>query len=412
MPAEAVKLLSDRVKVGQIYRSLPAIIETYGEELTNSSRMVTPSPSLGLAFMRWVRKRLMRVLNGHYKLGISILILPSGTFLYLICVRSWSRRYENEAPCGKAINEYLGTWCHHAAYLSRKSLTGVEANKVPRETIFLTSKLKSLRSYSKTLSDLRASLKRTGVPYFDLYLLHSAIGGPEVRKECWRACVDAQKEGLVKSIGVSNWGTKHIQELLDAGSVLPVVNQIDLHPFMRHPDIVKICQDNGILLEVSLLWKIDWKSWRQAWGPLARAMRFDHPSIQKVAKAQGKSQAQIFLRWGLQHVRWHFAFPSLTELISRDTSSSPNQSRKRGSLVIPRSLTLSSLAKRWRRYVNIITGTRNGLTNSWTVWMNTSSPIGMLSIAHSSLKLAVVIAYMYTTKLNLSWQKVVRRLVS
>jgi hypothetical protein len=52
MPAEAVKLLSDRVKVGQIYRSLPAIIETYGEELTNSSRMVTPSPSLGLAFMR------------------------------------------------------------------------------------------------------------------------------------------------------------------------------------------------------------------------------------------------------------------------------------------------------------------------------------------------------------------------
>jgi diketogulonate reductase-like aldo/keto reductase len=58
---------------------------------------------------------------------------------------------------------------------------------------------------------------------------------------------------LVKSIGVSNWGTKHIQELLDAGSVLPVVNQIDLHPFMRHPDIVKICQDNGILLEVSLL---------------------------------------------------------------------------------------------------------------------------------------------------------------
>ena len=136
---------------------------------------------------------------------------------------------------------------------TRSSLTRIEANKVPRETIFLTSKLKSLRSYDKTLSDLRASLKRTGVPYFDLYLLHSAIGGPEVRKECWRACVDAQKEGLVKSIGVSNWGTKHIQELLDAGSVLPVVNQIDLHPFMRHPDIVKICQDNGILLEVSIV---------------------------------------------------------------------------------------------------------------------------------------------------------------
>jgi diketogulonate reductase-like aldo/keto reductase len=126
-----------------------------------------------------------------------------------------------------------------------------ETQNVPRESIFLTSKLKDLRDYKHTLSDLRASLKRTGVAYFDMYLLHSAIGGPQVRKECWRACVQAQKEGLVKSIGVSNWGTKHIQELIDNGSVLPVVNQIDLHPFMRHPDIVKICQDNGILLEVS-----------------------------------------------------------------------------------------------------------------------------------------------------------------
>jgi diketogulonate reductase-like aldo/keto reductase len=127
----------------------------------------------------------------------------------------------------------------------------IEANNVPRESLFLTSKLKDLKSYDQTLKDLRGSLKRTGVPYFDMYLLHSAIGGPKIRKECWRACVDAQKEGLVKSVGVSNWGTKHIQELLNAGSVLPAVNQIDLHPFMRHPDIVKICQDNGILLEVS-----------------------------------------------------------------------------------------------------------------------------------------------------------------
>lgn len=131
-----------------------------------------------------------------------------------------------------------------------QSLIRPEANNVPRESIFLTSKLKDLRSYDRTLSDLKASLKRTGVPHFDMYLLHSAIGGPQVRKECWRACIQAQKEGLVKSIGVSNWGTKHIQELLDNGSVLPAVNQIDLHPFMRHPDIVKICRDNGIMLEV------------------------------------------------------------------------------------------------------------------------------------------------------------------
>jgi len=190
----------------------------------------------------------MRVLNGHYKLGISILILPSGTFSYMSGADGIGTR--TKLPVGRRLMNTSVRDVIKMDIFTRISLTGVEANKVPRDTIFLTSKLKSLRSYSKTLSDLRASLKRTGVPYFDLYLLHSAIGGPEVRRECWRACVDAQKEGLVKSIGVSNWGTKHIQELLDAGSVLPVVNQIDLHPFMRHPDIVKICQDNGILLEV------------------------------------------------------------------------------------------------------------------------------------------------------------------
>jgi hypothetical protein len=99
-----------------------------------------------------------------------------------------------------------------------------------------------------------------------------------------------------------------------------------------------------------------------------------------------------------------------TELTCRDISSSPSQSRKRGSSVIPRSLTLSSPPRRWRRFVYFITGTSDTLTNSWTVWTNTSSPTGMWSIAHSSLRLAVIIAYMYTTKLNLSWQKVVRRL--
>ena len=80
---------------------------------------------------------------------------------------------------------------------------GVEATGTEREEVFLTSKLKHNRSYDRALVDLRASLKRARLEYFDLYLMHSAMGGPAVRKEVWRALVDAQKEGLVKSIGVS-----------------------------------------------------------------------------------------------------------------------------------------------------------------------------------------------------------------
>ncbi|KAK1923450.1 putative aldo-keto reductase [Papiliotrema laurentii] len=177
--------------------------------------------------------------------------------------------YENEKECGRALNEWL------------------KSTGTPRDQVYLTSKLRDNRTYDRALTDLRKSLKRAQVEYFDLYLMHSAIGGPQVRKDVWRALVDAKQQGLVKSIGVSNWGTKHIQELLDNGSELPVVNQIDLHPFMRHPDIVEICEKNHIVLE--------------AWGPLARAQRFDHPSIVKVAKKHNKDQAQIFLRWGLQH---------------------------------------------------------------------------------------------------------------
>ena len=80
--------------------------------------------------------------------------------------------------------------------------------------------------------------------------MHSAIGGPKVRQEVWRALCDAQKEGLAKSIGVSNFGTRHIQEMVDQGVPLPVVNQVDLHPFMRHEDIVEICEKHHIILEV------------------------------------------------------------------------------------------------------------------------------------------------------------------
>ncbi|KAL7425260.1 hypothetical protein Q5752_000948 [Cryptotrichosporon argae] len=177
--------------------------------------------------------------------------------------------YENEAPVGKAINDFCAE-------------TGT-----PRADIFLTSKLMHNETYERTLRDLKTSLRKAGVDRFDLYLMHSAIGGPQIRKEVWRALVDAKKQGLVTSIGVSNWGAKHIDELVKAGSELPVVNQIDLHPFMRHFDIVEECGKHGILLE--------------AWAPLVRGLRFDHPALVAVAKQHAKEPAQILLRWGLQH---------------------------------------------------------------------------------------------------------------
>ncbi|KAI0090281.1 aldo-keto reductase [Irpex rosettiformis] len=176
--------------------------------------------------------------------------------------------YYNEKECGQAIHTWL-------------SKTGT-----PRSEIFWTTKLKDNISYDATMKAIDASLSAIGFEYIDLYLLHSAIGGPEIRKECWRAACDAKKQGKVKSIGVSNFGVKHIQEMLEQGVELPVLNQVDLHPFMTRTDIVEICQKHDIALE--------------AWGPLVRGLRFKHPSIVSLAEKYHKSAAQVLLRYSIQ----------------------------------------------------------------------------------------------------------------
>ena len=75
------------------------------------------------------------------------------------------------------------------------------------------------------------SLEACGLEYIDLYLLHSAIGGPEKRRECWRAVCDAKKQGKVKSIGVSNFGVRHLEEMIEQGVELPVLNQVTVPKF-------------------------------------------------------------------------------------------------------------------------------------------------------------------------------------
>ncbi|KAL1408618.1 hypothetical protein Q8F55_005431 [Vanrija albida] len=177
--------------------------------------------------------------------------------------------YYNEADVGRALADHLAE------------------SGTARSEYFITSKLMHNRGYEGTLADLRASLGRAGLDYFNLYLVHSPIGGPAIRREVWRALVDAKKEGLAASIGVSNFGVRHLGEMVAAGVELPVVNQIDLHPWMRHEDIVAACEAHGILLE--------------AWAPLARGLKFDDPVLVGIAQKHKRDKAQVLLRWGLQH---------------------------------------------------------------------------------------------------------------
>jgi diketogulonate reductase-like aldo/keto reductase len=140
--------------------------------------------------------------------------------------------YGNEREVGSAIKSFLS-----------------KNPAIKREDIFYTTKLASNAGYNRSLKALEQSLERCGLDYIDLILIHSPYGGSQARKESWNALLEAQKQGWTKSIGVSNYGVKHLQELLGQGQK-PVLNQVDLHPFMTRTDIVDFCTKHDIILEV------------------------------------------------------------------------------------------------------------------------------------------------------------------
>ena len=178
--------------------------------------------------------------------------------------------YGNESECGSAIRSYC------------------DATGLPRDHVYYTTKLMSSSTYDHARAALRRSREASGIE-IDLYLIHSPYPGKQARLETWRALVDAQREGEVKSIGVSNWGQRHIDELQAAfpQGPLPAVNQIDLHPFMTRTAEVAHNRTRGIALE--------------AWGPLARGEKMTHPTLVGVAKKYNKTVAQVLVKWSLQH---------------------------------------------------------------------------------------------------------------
>jgi diketogulonate reductase-like aldo/keto reductase len=162
----------------------------------------------------------------------------------------------------------------------------IAASGIPREQIFVTSKLwNSDHGYEPTLRACRESLARLGLSYLDLYLIHWPV--PELRKESWRAMVKLQEEGLCRTVGVSNYMIHHLEELLASSDALPAVNQVEINPFQYRKDLVDLCQAKGIVVE--------------AYSPLTQGLRLGHPAIVAAAAKYGRTPAQILIRWGLQH---------------------------------------------------------------------------------------------------------------
>ena len=162
---------------------------------------------------------------------------------------------------------------------------GIKESGIQREEIFLVSKLwNDEHGYENVMKAFNRSLKNLGVDYLDLYLIHWPN---KLNSDTWRAFEELYMQGKVKTIGVCNFKQGHLEELKKTAKIMPMVNQIEIHPGRSQKDMVKYCKENNIQLV--------------AWGPIMRGKIFEIPLLNELAKKYNKKEAQITLKWHIQN---------------------------------------------------------------------------------------------------------------
>ncbi len=174
--------------------------------------------------------------------------------------------YGNEAQVGEAIRR----------------------SGVAREELVVTSKIPGRdHRYDDAIRSTRESLERLGLDQLDLHLIHWPNPSDDLYPQTWRALVDLQREGLVRSIGVSNFTAEHLQRIIDETGVTPAVNQVELHPWFPQTEMREVHAELGIRTE--------------SWSPLGkRNAPFDQPVVRQAAEGHGVSPGQVVLRWQVQ----------------------------------------------------------------------------------------------------------------
>ncbi|MFP3918824.1 aldo/keto reductase [Lysinibacillus telephonicus] len=172
--------------------------------------------------------------------------------------------YKNEGEVGEAIRN----------------------SRVPREEIFVTTKVwNSDQGYDETLRAFETSLEKLGLDYIDLYLTHWPVEDKLV--DTYRAIERLYEEKLIRVPGVSNHHAHHLEKIFATANVKPMVNQIELHPYLTQLELREFCKENDIAVT--------------AWSPLGRGGVLQDATITKIAQQLEKSTAQVILRWHYQH---------------------------------------------------------------------------------------------------------------
>jgi diketogulonate reductase-like aldo/keto reductase len=154
-----------------------------------------------------------------------------------------------------------------------------------RDEVFITTKLwNSDQGHAKTRTACLESQKKLGIGAIDLYLIHWPQ--KDTRVESWKAMCELRDEGVVKSIGVSNFTVRHLEELMAKSDVVPAVNQVEMSPFCAQRELVKFCEKHGIAVE--------------AYSPLTRGEKLGNRVVTEIAGKHGRTPAQIVLRWAVQ----------------------------------------------------------------------------------------------------------------
>ncbi|MGZ0879397.1 aldo/keto reductase (plasmid) [Priestia megaterium] len=176
--------------------------------------------------------------------------------------------YGNEEGVGQGIRE------------------GLKEAGISRENVFVTSKVWNADlGYDATIAAYETSLKKLGLDYLDLYLIHWPVEGKY--KESWRALETLYKEGKVKAIGVSNFQAHHLKDLMEDAEIKPVINQVEYHPRLTQKELQAFCEKHHIQLE--------------AWSPLMQGELLDNEVLTEIANKHNKSVAQVILRWDVQN---------------------------------------------------------------------------------------------------------------
>lgn len=178
--------------------------------------------------------------------------------------------YKNEHLVGQAIRE----------------------SGIPRNQFFVTTKVwNDNQGYDKTKESIEESLNKLNIDYIDLLLIHWPIPQgkndewKKLNQETWKAMEEYYDAGLIKAIGVSNFLEHHLNNLLESARIMPMVNQLEIHPYYQQQSTVKFCQDKGIIVE--------------SWGPLMRGKAFKDPKLIELAQRNNISVAQLCIRYCL-----------------------------------------------------------------------------------------------------------------